>query len=165
MGCGKQREATASIKSLVKPQPWFLSLRWKTCLRQNCSLGFSACRERPAFGQNTDDDEGWDSPYALSPRKIYCGHLNMGNGWYESYPVVICPCLQVHLSRSISTNTGLILSLLAWVLGRRMVISRRRDVLADLQHNCTGYLSEYMLSMYISLFPCTVPMLDVNIEL
>ena len=56
VGCGKQREATALIKSLVKLQPWFLSLRWKTCLPQNCSLGFSACSEGPAFGQNTDDD-------------------------------------------------------------------------------------------------------------
>ena len=53
VGCGKQREATAPIKSLVKLQHWFLSLRWKTCLRQNCSLGFSACSEGPAFGQNT----------------------------------------------------------------------------------------------------------------
>ena len=53
MGCGKQREATAPIKSLVKLQPWFLSLRWKACLRHNCSLGFSACSEGPAFGQNT----------------------------------------------------------------------------------------------------------------
>ena len=54
VGCGKQRETTAPIKSLVKLQPWFLRLRWKTCLRQNCSLGFSACSEGPAFGQNTD---------------------------------------------------------------------------------------------------------------
>ena len=54
--CRKQREATAPIKSLVKLQPLFLSLRWKTCLRQNCSLGFSACSEGPAFAQNTDDD-------------------------------------------------------------------------------------------------------------
>ena len=60
MGCGKQREATAPIKSLVKRQPWFLSLRWKTCLRQNCSLGFSACSEGRAFGQNTDDDDADD---------------------------------------------------------------------------------------------------------
>ena len=57
VGCGKQLEATASIKSLVKLQPWFLSLRWKTCLRQNCSPGFSACSEGPAFGQNTHDDD------------------------------------------------------------------------------------------------------------
>ena len=33
VGCGKQREATAPIQSLVKLQPWFLSLRCKTCLR------------------------------------------------------------------------------------------------------------------------------------
>ena len=51
VGCGKQREAIAPIKSLVKLQPWFLSLRWKTCLRHNCSLGFSTCSEGPAFGQ------------------------------------------------------------------------------------------------------------------
>ena len=51
--CGKQQEATAPIKSLVKLRPWFLILRWKTCLRQNCSLGFSSCSEGPAFGQNT----------------------------------------------------------------------------------------------------------------
>ena len=53
VGCGKQREATAPIKSLVKLQPWFLSLRWNTCLRQNYSIGFSACSEGRAFGQNT----------------------------------------------------------------------------------------------------------------
>ena len=57
VGCGKQREATAPIKSVEKLQPWFLSLRWKTCPRQNRSLGFSACSEGPAFGQNTDDDD------------------------------------------------------------------------------------------------------------
>ena len=54
--CRKQWEATAPIKSLVKLQPWFLSLQWKTCLRQNYSIGFSTCSEGPAFGQNTDDD-------------------------------------------------------------------------------------------------------------
>ena len=55
-GAESNGEATAPIKSLVKLQPWFQSLRWKTCLRQNCSLGFSACSEGPAFGQNIDDD-------------------------------------------------------------------------------------------------------------
>ena len=50
--CGKQREATAPIQSLVKLQPWFLSLQWKTCLRQNCRLGSCTCSEWPAFGQN-----------------------------------------------------------------------------------------------------------------
>ena len=43
----------APIQSLVKLQPWFLSLRWKTCLWQNCSLGCCACSEGPALGQNT----------------------------------------------------------------------------------------------------------------
>ena len=52
-GCGKQREATAPIQFLVKVQPWFLSLRWKICLRQNCSLGSCACSEWPALGQNS----------------------------------------------------------------------------------------------------------------
>ena len=32
MWCGKQREANAPIQSLLKLQPWFLSLRWKSCL-------------------------------------------------------------------------------------------------------------------------------------
>ena len=31
-------------------QPWFLSLRWKTCVRQNCSLGSCACSEGPPLG-------------------------------------------------------------------------------------------------------------------
>ena len=31
MGCGKQREATAPTQSLVKLQPWFLRLQWRTC--------------------------------------------------------------------------------------------------------------------------------------
>ena len=33
VGCRKQWEATAPIQSLVKLQPWFLSLRWNTCLQ------------------------------------------------------------------------------------------------------------------------------------
>ena len=53
VGCREQWEATAPIKSLVKLQTWFQNLQWK----KNCSLGFSACSEGPAFGQNTDDDD------------------------------------------------------------------------------------------------------------
>ena len=53
VGCGKQWEATTPIQSLVKLQPWFLSLQWKTCLRQNCSLGSCVYSERPALVQNT----------------------------------------------------------------------------------------------------------------
>ena len=51
--CGKEREATATIQSLVKLQSWFLSLRCKTCLRQNCSLGSCACSEGPSLGQKS----------------------------------------------------------------------------------------------------------------
>ena len=54
VGCGKQRQATATIQSQVTLQPWFLSLRRKTCLRQNCSLGTCTCSGIPALGQNTD---------------------------------------------------------------------------------------------------------------
>ena len=52
-GCGEQREATAPIQSLVKLQAWFVSLQWKTCLRQNYRLGSCVCSEGPALGQNT----------------------------------------------------------------------------------------------------------------
>ena len=38
-GAESNGEATAPIKSLAKLQPWFLSLRWKTCLWQNCKPG------------------------------------------------------------------------------------------------------------------------------
>ena len=47
------RKATAPIQSLVKIQSWFLNLCWKTCLRQDCSLGFYACSEGSAIGQKT----------------------------------------------------------------------------------------------------------------
>ena len=54
-------ESNGKLPHLFMPsktaQPWILSLRWKTCLRQNFSLGFSACSEGPAFGQNIHDDE------------------------------------------------------------------------------------------------------------
>ena len=39
--------------SLVKLQPWFLILQWKTCLRQNCNPGSCICSEGAALGQNT----------------------------------------------------------------------------------------------------------------
>ena len=58
-GCGKQWKATAPIQSLVKLKSCLLSLQWKTCLRQNCSLGSCAGSE----GQNTHDDEVYDFPH------------------------------------------------------------------------------------------------------
>ena len=36
---------------VVKLQPWFLSLRWKTYLRQNCNLGSWVCSGKPTFGK------------------------------------------------------------------------------------------------------------------
>ena len=45
------RKATGSYRTYSIP--WFLSLRWKTCLRQNCSLGSCACSEVPVLEQNT----------------------------------------------------------------------------------------------------------------
>ena len=60
VGCGKPWKANAPIQSLVKLQSWFQSLRCKTCLWQNCSLGYSACSEGPALRQNTDDDDDDD---------------------------------------------------------------------------------------------------------
>ena len=50
------REAMGSYRtysSLIKLQSWFLSLRCKTCLRQNYSIGSCACSEGPALCQNT----------------------------------------------------------------------------------------------------------------
>ena len=50
------RKATGRYRtylSLVKLQPWFLSLQSKTCLGQNCNLGSCVWSERPALGQNT----------------------------------------------------------------------------------------------------------------
>ena len=52
-GCRKQWEATATIQTLVKLQPWLVSLRWKIWLWQNCSLGSCHYSEGPALGQNT----------------------------------------------------------------------------------------------------------------
>ena len=62
LGCGKQRETTTPIQSPVKLQPWFwfLSFRWKICLRQNRSLVSCTCSEGPALGQNTHDDDDDD---------------------------------------------------------------------------------------------------------
>ena len=61
--CRKQREASVHIQSLVKLQPSFLSLLWKTCLQQNCSLGSCACSEGPALGPEHSDD---------GPRIVLC---------------------------------------------------------------------------------------------
>ena len=43
----------------------------KTCLRQNCSLGYCACSEGPALGENTHDDNGDDDKDFIFCEK-YC---------------------------------------------------------------------------------------------
>ena len=51
------RKAAGSYRTYSIPgkaAAWYLSLRWKTCLRQNSGLGFFACREIPALGKNID---------------------------------------------------------------------------------------------------------------
>ena len=100
MRCGKQRKTTASIESLVKLQPWFLSLLWKTCLRQtatlvpafsvddpafghNCHLGSWVCSRRPVFGQNCNlgscvcrSDQSDDDIILSYPKEL---HVQMRN--------------------------------------------------------------------------------------
>ena len=70
------RKATGSYRtysSLVKLQPWFLSLRWKTYIRQNCNVGSFPCSEGPALGQSTHDDESCFSilNYSVSQIDVY----------------------------------------------------------------------------------------------
>ena len=84
MWCGKQREATAPIQSLVKLQPWFLSLRWKTYLRQNCSLGSCICNERPALVQNT-----WMMMMMMMMNVVFF----MPNTWRWSHSLSCTPIL------------------------------------------------------------------------
>ena len=56
-----KRKAAGSYRiysSLVKLYPWFHSSRWKTYLRQNCSLESCACSEGPApWEEQSDDDD------------------------------------------------------------------------------------------------------------
>ena len=46
-----------TYSSLVKLQPWFLSLQWKTCLWAELQPWCLNCSERPGLGQNTHDDD------------------------------------------------------------------------------------------------------------
>ena len=106
---GWVRKTTGSYhtySSLVKLQPWFLSLRWKTCLGQNCSFGSWACSEGPALGQNT--------LMIMMMDKVYFYFLNYANIygpkiWYWSYCYYTenCDKMNVNISRNISA-VGLI---------------------------------------------------------
>ena len=84
---GKHRDGTALIQSLVKLLPWFLTLRWKTCLPQNCSLGSCAYSEGPALGLNTLMMIGCGS-LSISNMKTLIhdeNHLNMFEKYNEIY--------------------------------------------------------------------------------
>ena len=67
VGCGKQKEDTAPIQFLVKQQPRFLSLRWKTCLF-GIVVSTSDCHTR---------SPGFD--YRLYPRN-FSGSMGSGTG-------------------------------------------------------------------------------------
>ena len=55
-GVRKAKGSYRTYSSLVKLQRWVLSLRWKTCLRQNCNFSSRVCSGRPAFGHNCNLD-------------------------------------------------------------------------------------------------------------
>ena len=48
-----RRRITPTVFIPRKLQPWFLSLRWKTCPWAELPLGAWVCSEKPAHGQNT----------------------------------------------------------------------------------------------------------------
>ena len=52
-GVRKAKASYCTYSSLVKLQPWCLSLLWKTCLRAELQLGAWVRNESLAFGQNT----------------------------------------------------------------------------------------------------------------
>ena len=102
LGCGKQREATAPIKSLVKLQPRFLRLQWRTC----------------PWAEHTDEDKKYDVigfslkihwnytnivyfKFACDRRLIYCINKlsNLVQIWYLKFS---CKYLEVFFS--FSTN-------------------------------------------------------------
>ena len=79
----KEMGSYRTYSSLVKLQPWFLSLRLKIYFRQKCSLGSCACSEGLVLGQNTlmmimmmtivtffSNSLSWLNQI-LSPKKLY----------------------------------------------------------------------------------------------
>ena len=75
------RKPTGSYRtysSLVKLQPSFLSLQWKTCLWAELQPWCLVCSEGPALGQKTDDD---DSNYSS---RTVCSKISTTRrcGWH-----------------------------------------------------------------------------------
>ena len=92
VGCRNQWEATAPIQSLVKLQPWFLSLRWKACLWQNCSLGFCTCSEGPALHLMLKCILVLLSPHHISKYILICS-LSLSIATFRSYPQMSFACV------------------------------------------------------------------------
>ena len=93
MGCGKQQEANCIYSIPSKTAAWFLSLRWKTCLWQNCSLGSCACSEWPALGHNTHDDSAVKEIVNQDPYIGEGGDSEVNNdeshGYFPQFPALI----------------------------------------------------------------------------
>ena len=77
------RKATGSYRTYSIPGKTaglFLSLRWKTCLRQNSSLGSCVCSEGSALRQNTDDN---DDNFWASNSWLWFPPEGKQSGWYR----------------------------------------------------------------------------------
>ena len=62
MGCGKQREATAPIESLVKFEPWFLSLGVKDLPLGRTAANVPALTVKDLrWAEHSDDDDNDDA--------------------------------------------------------------------------------------------------------
>ena len=80
-GCGKKREVTAPISSLVKLEPWFLSLRWKTCLwallQPWClNLQIGTCPWAEHSNGDDDDENNCITGYSIWSRNLV-SHLGI----------------------------------------------------------------------------------------
>ena len=75
-----------TCSSMVKLQHWILSLRWKTGLCLNCSLGSCTRSEEPALGQNTHDDD--DYKQLLRKSALYKHYFNIGRIGLSEAPYV-----------------------------------------------------------------------------
>ena len=95
--CGKQREATAPIHLLVKLQPRFMSLQWKTWLWAELqpwclSLQWRTC----PWAEHDDDDEyiklwlGSVGLYLGDLGTVHAGHKETWDFWQEDPQTFTC---------------------------------------------------------------------------
>ena len=77
------RKTTGSYhtySSLVKLQPRFLSLQWKTCLSAELQPWCLSFSEGPALGHNTDDD---------GDIRLFCAPMGTFFRWYYILLIVL----------------------------------------------------------------------------